>query len=277
MSLFGQLAAKRNLSEGEAAPKSQRTSAGSSVAQPEQQSKEGKKKKRQAAGTQKEQDIEQEQKLQQIVLAISKLALGTAREVAVIKSCIIRVILIKKEKFPELITTAKNTTKEYSAAVKTLSPELKGSLGSPHIFVWDSLLRLFAKTTKQKGLTLEIPVFAKALGELEEVAAAQCRDSSLTGTEEELIQQKRNILSREVEVCIVKKCWNPALARIELCTSHNTQSEAAMEAMLRVMKKIAEGDEKQNQAPRGAMERRIQRWVDKVSGGKKDANMRDDE
>ena len=75
------------------------------------------------------------------------------------------------------------------------------------------------------------------------------------------------VISRDVKVCRVIKCWNPAWGRWEVMTVADTTAHKAMKALIRHLVLTADGQVKQGMAPRGKLERRIGIWLDKLQSG----------
>ena len=73
-------------------------------------------------------------------------------------------------------------------------------------------------------------------------------------------------------------CWSPKLARCELMAIQGTTAFNVTEAIMKELCDKAGGQRKHGQAPRGKLERRIQKWVDSLGGkgGGKGQNLEED-
>ena len=88
-------------------------------------------------------------KLKNIVAVIGLLGLTTARELALIKTCLVEVVLIIKDmsKLPEEL---KAVGLAYTAKAKTMTQPQKAAFSSPHLFVWIALCNWALKFAKEK-------------------------------------------------------------------------------------------------------------------------------
>ena len=81
---------------------------------------------------------------------------------------------------------------------------------------------------------------------------------------EALLVAQRTVIADQVRVCRVAKCWNPALARLEVNLKPGCSAENAHAAMVKMLCSLAQGVIKPQQAPKGDLERRIQAVLDKL-------------
>ena len=219
-----------------------------------------------------------------MTVLLAKLALSQARELAMVKACLVHVVIFDKTTplGKAISDQASATGKDYLATVKQLTPEKKQSFGSPHVFVW---LDLVDKFTEQ-ATTLSCPSSAdpmiqhdqelmkqvEIICQKEKAAAAQAvlAVGKQTGnpppmptwdpTNNSEDKQYRALTVREVtaeqvKVCRVQKCYNPSMARLDL---HVTpQYEPIRKIMFNLLCQHAKGQVKHSQAPKGDLERRI--------------------
>ena len=150
-------------------------------------------------------------------------------------------------------------------------------MGSPHVYVVTDLLETFKAIATRHGMSLELPNFLRYQTQAEEFATTKLQELSQEDNIVNRDAHKRNFIAKTMKICIVKKCWNPALFRVEMCAAAGSGAEAVMESMIRILVSKGKGDEKPNQAPRGALERKLQRWVDKMQKGDRQAPMSEDE
>ena len=79
---------------------------------------------------------------------------------------------------------------------------------------------------------------------------------------------KRNIMSSEVKIFRVLKCWNPDLMRMEINIVDQTAAHAASKAVVEVLTKAASAVQKQSQAPKGKLERKLKKWLEAATSKK---------
>ena len=274
MELFG----KRGLSTPTSGPmaKTHKTEGDEDMIMPQAASSEAGKaaqqnsRRKEEAGDRKATDM-----LKTILVALSTLTLGMARELALVKSIVITCVLIANDK-SEIPAKVMETTLGYSKHVDTLTREEKASFCSPHIMVWNTLIDVVKTLAFNKGMKEQADVIARYQGQMTAAAIAEAKaenDSRSTKmTDEELDDAKscaiRANVAKHVKVCRVAKCWNPLISRVELMTTAGSEAKFVEEAVIKVLIQLVDGDVKEGQAPRGKLERTLQLWLNKVKNGK---------
>ena len=214
-------------------------------------------------------DQRQESKLLAIVIALSQLSRTTARETAILKSCLVRVTLFNKDKLPMVPDRVKEITKQYSQVAKSSTKEARAALGSPHVFVWYECLAVFIELSTKESLALDLAPLNSHMEELKANATQMMTDQGLTTpTDDARDSCMRQYIATQAKVARISKCWNPEMTKMEFCCTPGSKASAAMESMIRIVIRLGKGSERPSQAPRGVLERRIQRWLDKAKQGK---------
>ena len=155
-------------------------------------------------------------------------------------------------------------------------------MGSPHLFVWHASVLLAIEYAKEHNLLGLLPKLTRHQDDLnskaDDALALLAIGKDKSGYEDHRNAAIRLAISNQVKVLRVLKCWNPLLARLEVNTVPGSTAEHASDAIIQILVQAAEGSEKRGQAPKGALERRIQNMVDRLKRAKtdgKDANMVD--
>ena len=84
-----------------------------------------------------------------------------------------------------------------------------------------------------------------------------------TATGQTLAQRVTEITMTEVKYARVVKCYTSELSRIELSSMHDSAASKIVLVIIRFLVTLAGGVKKENQAPRGKLERRISEWIKK--------------
>jgi hypothetical protein len=211
-------------------------------------------------------------KLQDLVLTIGELSLVNARELATLKSILVSVCLFSRKVSDKMQDTYKQVTKDYTATCKTLGPEEKASFASVHAFLWLEFLSW--DTLKDSTLV------AAHLAELNTLANAQSAvllsshtmlQSELPEAERKEFQQPdqgsllRAAVEETVKVFRLSRCWNPSLLRLEVCAT-TACSQSVVAAMLGLLCSKYGGRIKHGKAPKGKLERKIEKHLGKGKG-----------
>ena len=224
-----------------------------------------------AKGKQDRSDRKGESEFQHLLILVSRLALSLEREVSLVKSIVLQVILLRKESIAELIASVKEAMAAFNKAVKDCrTSEERALLGSPHVLVWLEAMQWF-KT--QSGLKMQelSPAANRYLDKLEVSAKERMEAADVVPADQALALQnarKQEVVS-SVRVFRLLRCWNPDLMRLEVNTVSDKEASRAFTAMLMMLSKHAGADIRQGQAPRGDLSRKIAIQLERL-GVKKD-------
>ena len=204
------------------------------------------------------QDSKGETKLMALIVLVAKLALGSAREVAMIKSIVLIVFTFEKAAVQAMVDGIKMTTTQYTAAVKQLPQGQKGSLGSPHLFVFDT----FIQSIKGLCASLHMETLLPPILRYEEEINKKVAQLEADGTPGDKAAWKRMAVQSQVRVFRVIRCWNQDLLRVEANFVDGVPALSAFEAAMTLLTKVAKGSRKTSQAPKGDLERKISKALD---------------
>eukprot|EP00929_Paragymnodinium_shiwhaense_P101855 TRINITY_DN65042_c0_g1_i1.p2 TRINITY_DN65042_c0_g1~~TRINITY_DN65042_c0_g1_i1.p2 ORF type:complete len:315 (+),score=81.34 TRINITY_DN65042_c0_g1_i1:71-1015(+) len=194
----------------------------------------------------------------EIIKQLAKLSLLNARQVAALSSAVICTVVFKKNEIGEgLVKRLKDVTMAYSLQVKEMKPELKASFSAPHIFVWSALLTYAKEHFKDNAELLQAVDKHNT-----EVTEAVKRSGYKVEQQDELKAYRRKLIGLQVKICRVARCWATDLAKLELTTDNQSTAHQVQVHLVKSFEKHMQGSVKQGMAPRGDVERRIQRYID---------------
>ena len=179
-----------------------------------------------------------------LLTLVAKLALSSALATRVLKSVILRVVLISSS--CEFSTKGKAATANWASAAKALPKgaagvEARAKMGQPHHALWNAWLKIVAA----KGT---------------EAQQKTCKDYIEYMTKGGLKQ-----LSKEVKYVRLNKAWDPEIKKLELCFLEGSETEKFFEGtLLPIMIKDGKAREVEGVAPQGDLERKIQAALDEM-------------
>eukprot|EP00929_Paragymnodinium_shiwhaense_P119811 TRINITY_DN91711_c0_g1_i1.p2 TRINITY_DN91711_c0_g1~~TRINITY_DN91711_c0_g1_i1.p2 ORF type:complete len:261 (+),score=80.75 TRINITY_DN91711_c0_g1_i1:74-856(+) len=207
--------------------------------------------------------------IKSITLVLGKLTLVNSRELAMIKSAVVKTMLFNKEKAGHIVATLKQINKDYTSTVKSLSPSERSNWSSPHVFIWLELVTLMIKATQdhndQHKLKQIKEVLKNHLKEVNELAANELKTSTAG---KDLQTHTRNSVALMIKTAKLSTCWDPARMKLELSADASyTHAVGAMHAVLDYFKEAADGALKSGAAPKGDLERRLSALLDNGTNG----------
>ena len=201
-----------------------------------------------------------------ITASIAQLLLTVSRELALVKSCVVSVMLFDPSK-GTLSPEVKSATTEYAKYLSGLNPEEKSAAASPHLTAWEAAADNMMHLAEVKAHLADLAAAAK------EIAG----DPEAPDHLNKICEAKKFILARDIKIFRIQKCWNPALVRLECMALADTSSHVAMAAIMADLKKTSAGVMKPGQAPRGKLERKIAKWLEQSQGGARQTGKRQEE
>eukprot|EP00929_Paragymnodinium_shiwhaense_P056110 TRINITY_DN28091_c0_g2_i1.p2 TRINITY_DN28091_c0_g2~~TRINITY_DN28091_c0_g2_i1.p2 ORF type:complete len:284 (-),score=98.92 TRINITY_DN28091_c0_g2_i1:230-1081(-) len=203
--------------------------------------------------------------LAQLVMMMGRLTLSTAREVALIKSITMQVLLIPRKDTSEMLDRLKAVTVQYNEDVKAMSPPEKGRYPSPHTFLWLELLSILREGFKDRQ-PLQAAI-EKHFTELQALADEEFKNSKegetkLLGLKKQFMMET---VSYQVKVLKFLRCYNPAMCRLEANCTPNSTAAVVLQEFIMLLKVKYSAEERPGQAPRGTLERRILRNMELLS------------
>eukprot|EP00929_Paragymnodinium_shiwhaense_P097042 TRINITY_DN58815_c0_g1_i1.p1 TRINITY_DN58815_c0_g1~~TRINITY_DN58815_c0_g1_i1.p1 ORF type:complete len:246 (-),score=78.01 TRINITY_DN58815_c0_g1_i1:161-898(-) len=194
---------------------------------------------------------------------VSKLALASARQLAVVSSAVILTILFRNEgKGLQIHDELKATTAAYTKMAKEAKPVERQALSSPHAYVWYALLSFVQKQKDQLSQEGKDSL-AKHSEELKAVQGGK-----LIGIDEPTDEQKqvalRAAICDQIKVCRLQRCYDQTMAKLELSVDNTTTAKAAVSTIVAYMVLQAKASVKTGQAPKSDSERKVQELLDAV-------------
>ena len=217
-------------------------------------------------------DLKANKQLMQFVLQIAKLSLGSARELAMVKSIILEVVLFSNADCP-IKDAMKDVTSAFAEKAKASGPTEKASLGSPHLYVWYELMTLTKQILQDKGEAVMLLSIASHLEDLDKCAENLMKEQAVVVVENaDSVKQQflRQAVASQVKVVRIRRCWNPEISRLEINVVENTSAVAAKAALIQMLVQFFKGQRKPDQAPRGNLERQIQATIDRFTDKSKE-------
>ena len=205
-------------------------------------------------------DRKQIKVLKMMVIAIGALSLTLARELAIVRSILVSVTLALNS-LTSIADSVKTATTRYAAQLKNTPASDKAEMPSPHIVAWGALLEdePISKLQPVIDHILDIQTQAKPIHD----AAVTQLD---TPPDEEaakimLSREKAKIIAKILFVRRVVKCYDPAKCRVELACKEGSSASLAKTAIMQHLEVNCKGQVKPGQAPKGKLERRIEKWL----------------
>ena len=237
-------------------------------------------------------DKKGESGLRQLMILVGKLSLTLEREVAMIRSIVVQIVMVQKSKdhTVELAEAVKSAMQGYNARSKELkTPVERSAQGSPHLLVWLVMMMQIKKDAELVSPEL-VTALTRYFNWLEKEAkdliaagsldVAMAAKSSAAATasdtqEEDLVSTRKMVIEKDVKVCKFKRCWNPAEMRIEVNVKALSEAERAWEAAKMFIVKHCGGQIKHGQAPRGDLARKIAAKLEKMGAYRSDDGQED--
>eukprot|EP00929_Paragymnodinium_shiwhaense_P092454 TRINITY_DN5237_c0_g2_i1.p1 TRINITY_DN5237_c0_g2~~TRINITY_DN5237_c0_g2_i1.p1 ORF type:complete len:332 (+),score=97.36 TRINITY_DN5237_c0_g2_i1:121-1116(+) len=180
-----------------------------------------------------------------ILKLVAKMTLMHSRELAHLKAAVIHVILFKADLAKEILTTAKDVTTSFFTQMSTASPTEKKELLSPHIYLWLALMSMYKLEDPVQRHWQALKKDAKVIME--------------TDKETTPVRAMRMAVGELCRVFRINKCYDKTMMRMEVATTgHAVQ---AQEFLVKHMVVNAGGVRKYGSAPKGDMERRLERAI----------------
>eukprot|EP00929_Paragymnodinium_shiwhaense_P061209 TRINITY_DN30565_c0_g1_i3.p2 TRINITY_DN30565_c0_g1~~TRINITY_DN30565_c0_g1_i3.p2 ORF type:complete len:289 (-),score=85.48 TRINITY_DN30565_c0_g1_i3:966-1832(-) len=190
--------------------------------------------------------------IQELLAMVAKLTLQSARDIAVIKSVVMRVALFNKEDtlIPQEVKTA---TTGYANTVKELAHEQKEDFGPPHPFIWHVLMQIIGKVDggqKYKDCIAHVQdIHSRAL-ELQK-----------TENGKDLAWCMRALYAEQVKVVRISRTWNAKVMKMEVAVTEGSLAQKAMLDLMTHLKTEAKAKIKHGAAPKSDLERKVARMV----------------
>eukprot|EP00929_Paragymnodinium_shiwhaense_P025467 TRINITY_DN15396_c0_g1_i2.p2 TRINITY_DN15396_c0_g1~~TRINITY_DN15396_c0_g1_i2.p2 ORF type:complete len:292 (+),score=94.54 TRINITY_DN15396_c0_g1_i2:66-941(+) len=197
-----------------------------------------------------------------LVKHLAKLTVANSADIRALKAIAMLNMVVEREGVvaAKLIAETKSTAAAYLAHVKTWPPQEKASFGPPHCFVWSVLITVLSDAAVQAQMQAEHKLLEAHKQELTQSATELVNKKEFDDTPAAM----RHIIGLRVKVARIVRCWNPALARIELAPAANdTDIKQVMECMLAIITKLAKGVRKHHMAPKSESERRVDRLLNR--------------
>eukprot|EP00929_Paragymnodinium_shiwhaense_P000244 TRINITY_DN100496_c0_g1_i1.p1 TRINITY_DN100496_c0_g1~~TRINITY_DN100496_c0_g1_i1.p1 ORF type:complete len:213 (+),score=61.75 TRINITY_DN100496_c0_g1_i1:201-839(+) len=193
--------------------------------------------------------------------------MSSARELALVKSIAVHVVLYTKDKLPEVAKRTKQVT-DYHKTVVELSPEQRATYVSPHVSVWLEIVHILIEEFKEQQ-----EANSKILREhMKNVQVeAQRARSGVEGQVQQGGGQGRSL--RDVRktscgaVCESGGGHQVLPAEANAGGAHDDDGNGADEARRVIMHYLAEkggGEVKPGPAPKGALERKESQGIEKL-------------
>eukprot|EP00929_Paragymnodinium_shiwhaense_P050061 TRINITY_DN25238_c0_g2_i2.p2 TRINITY_DN25238_c0_g2~~TRINITY_DN25238_c0_g2_i2.p2 ORF type:complete len:239 (+),score=83.88 TRINITY_DN25238_c0_g2_i2:846-1562(+) len=197
-----------------------------------------------------------------LVKLVARLSLTNARQAAQLTAATHEVMTFDKQDGvgKKIVETTKDITTTYAAQMKVATPEEKLALGSPHSFIWLGLIQVMqqeidANVAELKIYSKEIIAWNAWLGE------EKTRIVKENGTINEDLATRLATMSA-IRTCRISKCWNPAMARIELAGSHAVpEAGKVINTVMKLIEIRCKGTRRHGQAPKSDVERKIEKLL----------------
>eukprot|EP00929_Paragymnodinium_shiwhaense_P086148 TRINITY_DN46672_c0_g1_i1.p2 TRINITY_DN46672_c0_g1~~TRINITY_DN46672_c0_g1_i1.p2 ORF type:complete len:267 (-),score=92.52 TRINITY_DN46672_c0_g1_i1:889-1689(-) len=202
--------------------------------------------------------------LNSLIMQIAQLTLYNSRDIRTVSSALKVVCLFSRgvEHGKVVVEAVKSTTRSYEQHVKSLSTPDRSAFAPPFVFVWHVLLDKAKDICAAEQLDTKKTKIENYLGKIGKLAQEYMAKTGEKNTD----TAKQKVTSVLLQSAHVLKCWNPTMARLEVLTSdQETKEIAAVIADVLALK--AKGERKFGPQPKGDLERRILKKVQKVRGG----------
>eukprot|EP00929_Paragymnodinium_shiwhaense_P056916 TRINITY_DN28491_c0_g1_i1.p2 TRINITY_DN28491_c0_g1~~TRINITY_DN28491_c0_g1_i1.p2 ORF type:complete len:262 (+),score=89.82 TRINITY_DN28491_c0_g1_i1:1248-2033(+) len=199
--------------------------------------------------------------LQDLLVQVAKLALGSAREVAVIRSVVMKVATFEKEasKIPDIV---KQETAGYTAEVRALEPKDKEDFGPPHPFIWHALMKFLGAIQAQEG-----PKYPACHAHVVQVHEEAKKNQAALPEEaqKDIGWHMREIYAQHVKVLRVRRTWNAKIMKLEMAVSEEILVTKAATELMDYLKKEARAKIRVGAAPKTEVERKVQKLLEKIA------------
>eukprot|EP00929_Paragymnodinium_shiwhaense_P092457 TRINITY_DN5237_c0_g3_i1.p2 TRINITY_DN5237_c0_g3~~TRINITY_DN5237_c0_g3_i1.p2 ORF type:complete len:285 (+),score=94.29 TRINITY_DN5237_c0_g3_i1:623-1477(+) len=180
-----------------------------------------------------------------ILKMVTKMTLMHARELANLKAAVYHVILFKADLAKEILTTAKDVTTSFFTQMTSASPTEKKELLSPHIYVWLALMSMFKLEDPVQNHWQATKKDAKDIMELHKDVTP--------------VKAMRMAVGQVCRVFRISKCYDKTMMRMEVMTTGHAMQ--AQEFLAKHLVVNAGGIRKYGSAPKGDLERRLERAI----------------
>eukprot|EP00929_Paragymnodinium_shiwhaense_P072944 TRINITY_DN37042_c0_g1_i1.p2 TRINITY_DN37042_c0_g1~~TRINITY_DN37042_c0_g1_i1.p2 ORF type:complete len:269 (+),score=109.39 TRINITY_DN37042_c0_g1_i1:107-913(+) len=201
--------------------------------------------------------------MQTITVILGKLALTDSREIATLRSVVIKTMLIKKDKVEHICNALKQVNKDYTATVKGLTPSQRSEWSSPHVFIWLELVSLIIKETKEhKEEPKQKSVHTQLLDHLDKLRK-QVTDMKSHDIDKDDSGLMRTVVAQHIKMAKLSTCWDPSRMKLEVAADVGTEhAMQAAQSVLMFFEGTADGVLKSGAAPKGDLERRLATLLD---------------
>ncbi len=221
-----------------------------------------------------------------LLAKIVKMQLSTACEHKVLKSILIQVNFFRNESpdmklltgNTDLIEVYKKAVQDQLAYNKKLKKNKMTTLPSPHLFAWKEMVVYLHKLLQQLKVLEEakdpkdkpyLKFLARALQDVQTHAldlTDQATAFSRNGIDDNIFPDALNVakhtmLENMVKVFRIHKCWDPERSRLELNITVGTSAQPVGEILQTILERLAHGERRHGQVPRGDTKRQLQLWL----------------
>eukprot|EP00929_Paragymnodinium_shiwhaense_P079517 TRINITY_DN41408_c0_g1_i1.p2 TRINITY_DN41408_c0_g1~~TRINITY_DN41408_c0_g1_i1.p2 ORF type:complete len:249 (-),score=65.04 TRINITY_DN41408_c0_g1_i1:81-827(-) len=195
--------------------------------------------------------------LAKLIKSTARLALGTARDTAALKACVVRTIVFERDKAAAIVDEIKKTTTQYSQTVKAMKAEEKADFSSPHVFVWHTLINTLSEKTKSKECEKHVHSLSEHLKHLKTRGEKLAQETFPADPQNHVIESVRDVIAEEVTLCRLHKCWNPTLMKLEMSAAVGSNAAQALSAVAYILAAEAKGKLKSGPQPKSDSERKV--------------------
>eukprot|EP00929_Paragymnodinium_shiwhaense_P072311 TRINITY_DN36710_c0_g1_i1.p2 TRINITY_DN36710_c0_g1~~TRINITY_DN36710_c0_g1_i1.p2 ORF type:complete len:257 (-),score=100.89 TRINITY_DN36710_c0_g1_i1:848-1618(-) len=178
---------------------------------------------------------------------VTKLVLQLARQQATLEGALVTTILFTKDNMQELMTKAKDTTTSFFDKTKELGEGARQQLLSPHIFLWLEFLSHFQQHPEVRAhwsaLLTQQKEYKEKWNLVDEVAL-------------------RVAVGNAVRLFRLNRTYNPKKMKLQMALTEETALGVGR-LFQRILVTEAEGEIKFGTAPKGDMERKLEKFVQK--------------
>eukprot|EP00929_Paragymnodinium_shiwhaense_P072313 TRINITY_DN36710_c0_g4_i1.p2 TRINITY_DN36710_c0_g4~~TRINITY_DN36710_c0_g4_i1.p2 ORF type:complete len:259 (-),score=95.10 TRINITY_DN36710_c0_g4_i1:540-1316(-) len=178
---------------------------------------------------------------------VTKLVLQLARQQATLEGTLVTTILFTKDNMQELINKAKDTTTSFFDKTKEMGADARQQLLSPHIFLWFEFLSHFQQHPEVRAhwsfLLAQQKEYKEKWNLVDEVAL-------------------RVAVGNAVRFFRLNRTYNPKKMKLQMAITEETALGVGR-LIQRILVTEAEGELKFGTAPKGDLERKLEKFVQK--------------
>ncbi len=220
-----------------------------------------------------------------LVAKVVKMQLSTACEHKVLKSILIQVNFFRNESpdmklltgNTDLIEVYKKAVQGHRAYNKKLKKLGMTTLPSPHLFAWNEMVVYLHKLLQQLKVLEQakdpkdkpyLKFLARGLQDVQTHMFDQATAFSRNGIDDNIFPDALNVakhtmLENMVQVFRIHKCWDPERSRLELNITVGTSAQPVGEILQTILERLAHGERRHGQVPRGDTETKLQWWLNR--------------